>query len=120
MPRWPDRISLLVAGAAILLVTVTFRSWLHLTNPTIAALSFLLIVLLTATVSRLRAAVVTCVIADLFLNYFFMPPFGTFTIADPQNWVALFVFVAVSVVASSLSSALRSRAIERAQFLEER
>jgi hypothetical protein len=43
---------LLVAGAAILLVTVAFRSWLHLTNPTIAALSFLLIVLLTATVSR--------------------------------------------------------------------
>ena len=51
-------------------------------------------------------------IADLFLNYFFMPPFGTFTIADPQNWVALFVFLAVSVVASYLSSALRDRAFE--------
>jgi two-component system sensor histidine kinase KdpD len=102
----------LAAGAAILLVTVTFRSWLHLTNPTIAALSYLLIVLLTATVSSLRAAVAVCVVADLFLNYFFMPPFGTLTIADPQNWVALFVFVAVSGVASSLSSALRNRAFE--------
>ena len=120
MPRWPDRVSLSVAGAAILLVTVAFRSWLQLTNPTIAALSYLLIVLLTATVSRLRAAFVTSIIADLFLNYFFMPPFGTFLIADPQNWVALFVFAAVSVVAGSLSSALRDRAIERAQFLDER
>lgn len=112
VPRWSDRRSLLIAGAAIVFVTVTFRAWLHLTNPTIAALSFLLVVLLTATVSRLRAAVVTCVIADLFLNYFFMPPFGTFTIADPQNWVALFVFITVSVVASSLSSALRDRAAD--------
>src|SRR3989454_12700972 len=38
-----------------------------------------------------------------------MPPFGTFTIADPQNWVALFAFLAVSVIASSLSSAARDR-----------
>ena len=120
VPRWSDRRSVLVASAAILLVTAVFRLWLHLTNPTIAALIYLLIVLLTATVSRLRAAIVTCVIADVFLNYFFMPPFGAFTIADPQNGVALFVFVAVSVVASSLSSALRDRAVERAQFLEER
>jgi K+-sensing histidine kinase KdpD len=79
MLRWPDRVSLPAAGAAIVLVTVVFRSWLHLTNPTIAALSYLLIVLLTATVSRLRAAIVTCIAADLFLNYFFMPPFGTLT-----------------------------------------
>lgn len=119
MPRWPDRVSLSVAGAAILLVTVAFRSWLQLTNPTIAALSYLLIVLLTATVSRLRAAFVTSIIADLFLNYFFMPPFGTFLIADPQNWVALFVFAAVSVVAGSLSAALRDRAIEVAARRDE-
>jgi len=112
IPRWSDRSSLLAAGAAILLVTVSLRVWLHLTNPTMAALSFLLIVLLTATVARLLTAVVVCVIADLCLNYFFMPPFGTFTIADPQNWVALFAFVAVSVVASSLSSAVRDRALE--------
>lgn len=118
VPKWSFQRSLLVAGAAILFVTATLR-WLHLTNPTTAALSLLLIVLLTATVSRLRAAVVTCVIADLFLNYFFMPPFGTFTIADPQNWVALFVFVAVSVVASSLSSALRDRAVEVASRRDE-
>ncbi len=112
IPRWGDRPSLLAAGAAILLFTTAFRAWLHLTNPTIAALGYLLIVLLTATVARLRAAVVVSVVADLCLNYFFMPPFGTFTIADPQNWVALFAFVAVSVVASSLSSAVRTQALE--------
>jgi two-component system, OmpR family, sensor histidine kinase KdpD len=112
IPRWSDRLSVSAATAAILLVTVAFRLWLHLTNTTIAALGYLLIVLLTATVSRLRAAVATCLIADLCLNYFFMLPYGTFTIADPQNWVALFAFVVVSVVASSLSSAVRDRALD--------
>lgn len=55
IPRWSDRSGLLAAGVAILLVTVSLRSWLHLTNPTMAALSYLLVVLLTATVARLRA-----------------------------------------------------------------
>jgi two-component system, OmpR family, sensor histidine kinase KdpD len=110
--RWPDQLSLSAAGVAIVAVTLTLRVALHVTNTTIAALSYLLIVLWTATMSRLRAAIATCIAADLCLNYFFMPPFGTFRIADPENWMALFTFVAVSVVASSLSSALRDHALE--------
>ena len=119
MPRWSDRFSVVAATGAVLLVTLAFRGWLHVTNPTIAALSYLLIVLLTATVSRVRAAVVTCVAADLCLNFFFMPPVRTFTIADPQNLVAFFVFVAVSVIASTLSSAVRARALEVAARRDE-
>jgi two-component system sensor histidine kinase KdpD len=52
-------------------------------------------------------------LADLCLNYFFMPPFGTLAIADPENWVALVVFMAVSFVASTLSAAARDRALAR-------
>jgi two-component system sensor histidine kinase KdpD len=81
-------------------------------NPTVVGLSYLLIVLLVAAVSTLRVAVVTSVLALLALNYFFMPPVGTFTLEDPQNWVALFVFLAVSVVASRLSLMARNRAEE--------
>src|SRR5512138_3780504 len=105
------RDALVVAGALALVVaaTATFRVGLQLTNPTTAALSYLLIVLVTATASTLWVAVVTSLVADLSLNYFFMPPFGTLTIADPQNWVALFVFLAVSVIASQLSAAVRDR-----------
>ena len=88
------------------------RSWFGLTNPTIAALGYLLIVLLTATVASLAVAIGTSVLADLCLNYFFMPPVGTFSIADPQNWVALLTFLAVGVVASNLSTAVRDRASE--------
>jgi two-component system sensor histidine kinase KdpD len=100
------------AAVAVAAVTAVLRFWLHLTNPTTAALTFLLIVLITATTSPLAVAVAVSILADLCLNYFFMPPFGTLTIADPQNWVALFVFLAVSVVASNLSLAARTRAQE--------
>ena len=51
-------------------------------------------------------------IAVLFFNFAFLPPVGTFTIADPQNWVALFAFLAVSLVASNLSAVARARTRE--------
>ena len=28
------------------------------------------------------------------LQFFFLPPVGKFTIADPQNWIAMFSFLA--------------------------
>jgi len=112
-PRsWRSEIVKLVAACAAIAAVTGFRYWFHLTNPTIAALSYLLVVLLAAAGSTLKVAIVTSVLADLCLNYFFMPPVGTFSIADPQNWVALFTFLAVSVVASNLSTAARDRTRE--------
>jgi two-component system sensor histidine kinase KdpD len=93
-------------------VSVAYARWLNVTNATTAAMTLLLIVLLVAATSRLWVAVVTSVAAMLCENFFFLPPVGTLTIADPQNWVALFVFLAVSVVASNLSAASRDRARE--------
>ncbi len=77
-----------------------------------AALLYLLVILVTATASNVWVAVAISIVADFCLNYFFMAPVGTLTIADPRNWVALFVFFAVSAVASSLSTAVRDRAKE--------
>jgi two-component system sensor histidine kinase KdpD len=82
-------------------------------NPTTVALVLLLVVLATATIARLRVAIGVAVVATLALNYFFLPPVGTLVIADPQNWIALFVFLVVAVTASKLSSAARDRALAR-------
>jgi len=109
---WSSVVGLGLALVAIAGVTATLHLWLRLNNPTIAALTYLLIILIAATVSTLRVATAASVLGVLCLNFFFMPPVGTFTIADPQNWVALFVFLAVSVVASNLSSVARERARE--------
>ena len=76
------------------------------------ALALLLVVLGTATIARLRIAIVVSVVAMLTLNFFFLPPVGTFTIADPQNWIALFAFLVVAVIASNLSAAAQDRARE--------
>lgn len=100
-----------LAGAitAIALVTWLYITGLRVSNAATASTTFLLIVLVVAATTRLWAAVVASVAAMLFLNLFFLPPFGTLTIADPQNWVALFVFLAVSLIASNLSAVARSR-----------
>src|SRR5207244_4498549 len=42
----------------------------------------------------------------------FLPPFGTFTIADPDNWIALFAFLITAVTAGQLSARARRRAEE--------
>ncbi len=109
-PFWRhDAFKLLLALASVIAITASFRLGRHFTNPTSSALTFLLVVLITAAVSRLWVAILTSLVADLCLNYFFMPPFGTFAIADGQNWVALFVFFAVSVIGGQLSAAVRDR-----------
>jgi two-component system sensor histidine kinase KdpD len=81
-------------------------------SPTTVALALLLIVLGAATVGRLAAAIVVSLAAMLTLNFFFLPPVGTFTIADPQNWIALLAFLVVAVIASHLSAAAQARTAE--------
>ena len=97
---------------AVAAVTLVYVKWLHVSNAATVSTTFLLIVLVVATTSRLWVAVATSVIAVLFFNFSFLPPVGTFTIVDPQNWVALFAFLAVSLVASNLSAVARARTRE--------
>jgi two-component system sensor histidine kinase KdpD len=115
LPPATRRGDVLSAAAGVLAVaalSVACRLWLGITNATTIALSLLLIVLVVAATSRLWAAVTASIAAMLCFNYFFLPPVGTLTIADPQNWVALFTFLAVSLVASHLSTLARTRAEE--------
>jgi two-component system sensor histidine kinase KdpD len=87
-----------------------YVGWLGLRNPTIAALTFLLVVFVAAAQSTLRVAIATSCVAVTCFNYFFLPPYGTLTIADPQNWVALFTLLVASVLVSRLSAQVRARA----------
>jgi two-component system sensor histidine kinase KdpD len=70
----------------------------------------------------LRLAIFLSVIATLAYNFFFLPPVGTFTIADPQNWIALFTFLLTAVIASQLSERARretANATNRRRELEQ-
>src|SRR4029450_983472 len=115
--------TLLVGVATLAVVTAVLPFALPLPHPTIAALPYLLVVLVAATVTTLRVAVVTSIVAVLLLNFYFLPPLGIVVSEEPENWVGRFVFLVVSVIASDLSTAARERAavaIERAQLSEER
>jgi two-component system, OmpR family, sensor histidine kinase KdpD len=91
----------IVAGIVLL-----FFGWLHV-NPTTIGFSFLLAVLLISTTWGLRYATFTAILATAAYNFFFLPPLFKFTIADPQNWIALFAFLVTAGVASQLSERAR-------------
>jgi len=98
--------------AAVALVSLLYTRWLPVTNQTTVALSFLLVVLVVATMSTRWIAVATSLMAFACFNFFFLSPVGTFTIARAEDWVALLTLLAVSLVASHLSAQVRSRTRE--------
>jgi two-component system sensor histidine kinase KdpD len=101
-----------LACLAIVASIVAAYTKLIVVNVTTTALTFLLAVLLVATVWGLAEAVTTSVAAVLAFNFFFLPPVGTFNIEDPQNWVALFAFLVTAITTSQLSASARRRTRE--------
>jgi two-component system sensor histidine kinase KdpD len=96
---------MIVAG-----ITLFFREALPRVNQTTVALSFLLAILAVSAVWGMTVSVLMSLAAILSFNFFFLPPVGTFTVADPQNWVALLAFLVTSTVGSRLSSRIRQEA----------
>src|SRR5215469_13890097 len=103
-----------VSLIAIAGIVLFYRHVVHV-NQTTVALSFLLAILAVSAVWGMAVSIFMSVLAMLALNYFFLPPIGLFTIADPQNWVALFVFLLVSITGSQLSNRIRLEADEANQ-----
>ncbi len=107
-----DAVHCAASLAAVAAVTLVYARWLHVSNAATVSTTFLMLVLVVATTSRLWISIVTSVAAMLSFNFFFLPPVHTFTIVDPHNWIALFTFLAVSLVASNLTAIARTRTQE--------
>src|SRR5262249_46927118 len=95
---------------AIVATITYFYKHILAVNQTTVALSFLLAILAVSAVWGMIVSVFMSVVAMLVFNYFFLPPVGTFTISDPQNWVALGAFLVSSIVGSQLSARIRKEA----------
>ena len=102
-------IGFVVAAILLAAITVTCSQYVHV-NQTTVALLFLLAILAVSAVWGMIVSSVMSVSAMLLFNYFFLPPVGTLTIADPQNWVALFAFLFTSIMGSQLSARIRKEA----------
>ena len=86
------------------------------------ALVFLTAVLAAAAAWGLWPSLFACVLSVLAYNFFFLPPLYTFTIADPENVLALVCFLIAAVIASNLAAAVRAQAdaaLARARTTEE-
>ncbi len=94
------------ALAGVGALTVIYDRYLHV-NATTVALSYLLFILFLSTRWGLRFAIGSSVMATGCYNYFFLPPVHTFTVSDPQNLVALLVFLTTSVWASRMAERVR-------------
>src|SRR5262247_4187268 len=81
-------------------------------SSTTVALALLLIVLFAATGWGSRPAILAALLGVICFNFFFLEPVYTFTIADPQNWVALAAFLITALTAGELSARAKRRAEE--------
>ncbi len=96
------------AGAlGIVAVIIAFYRKGLSVNATTVALTLLLAILIVSTLWGMTVSIPMSVAAMVAFNYYFLPPVGTLTVADPQNWVALFTFLAVAVIGSHLATRAR-------------
>ena len=108
----PTTFARYAAAVAAVVVFTEFYRYTHRFSTTTVAFTYLLAILGVSTLWGLAISVFMSLVAALSYNYFFLPPVGTFTIADPQNWVALFTFLVTSVLASDLATRARNQAAE--------
>jgi two-component system sensor histidine kinase KdpD len=109
-PRTSEQAMQFAASLAIVAAIAGLFHGFLAVNQTTAALAFLLAILAVSTLWGMAVAVVMSVASMLAFNFYFLPPIGTFTIADPQNWVALGAFLVTAVLGSQLSSRARKEA----------
>ena len=102
----------IVAVIVIAAATIVLRVFGDHINPTTVALAFLLIVVFLATAWGPKPAIVASLLGVACFNFFFLPPLHTFTIADPENWIALFAFLVTAITVGQLSAHAKRRAEE--------
>ncbi|MGE0130605.1 MAG: DUF4118 domain-containing protein [Blastocatellales bacterium] len=109
---WSNLGGYLFAASGIAVVTTALAAFHARLSPTTVALLMLLVVLFAAARWGSRPAMVAALLAAACFNFFFLPPVHTFTIADPQNWVALAAFLITAITAGELSVRAKRRAEE--------
>jgi K+-sensing histidine kinase KdpD len=107
--RWASHVLATIAIGVLTTLLIPLRSEI---NTTTIGFAFLLVVLAVAIIWSSGPALLASVLGMLCYNFFFLPPFYTFTIADPQNWVALTSFFITALAVGQLSARAKHRAEE--------
>jgi two-component system sensor histidine kinase KdpD len=111
LPRRRIALGFALAAVGLPLLTIVLNALgSHVTLPS-ALLLYLLLAVLVSAVGGLWPALVSAVAGDLLANWYFTPPVHTFTISQPQNLLALCVFLAVAAAFSSYVALAARRAV---------
>jgi K+-sensing histidine kinase KdpD len=94
--------------ASVFAVAATIARSSALTDSSVALL-LLLAVFFCASIWQSGPGVLAALLATLGFNFFFLPPLYTFTIQDPRNVAALFVFLVSGLLIGRLSALSRRR-----------
>ncbi|MGH2968669.1 MAG: DUF4118 domain-containing protein, partial [Solirubrobacteraceae bacterium] len=109
----------LVAVLAIAVTTLAIYPLREHAPAVSTGVLYLLAVLLVATLWGFRLGLLTAVAGGLAFNWFHIPPTGRLTVADPDDFVALVVFLATAVAASAVADLARRRREEAERRREE-
>jgi two-component system sensor histidine kinase KdpD len=108
-------LGLLLAGVLLPVLTVLLTGHPLTLSLADELLIYLTAVVAVAVVGGFWPAVAAAVAASLLLNWFFTRPYHTFTIAEPDNLLALLLFVVVAVAVSSVVHVAARRAQQAAR-----
>ncbi len=75
-----------------------------------ASAAYLVAVVVTAVIAGTLGAVLTSVASFLLYDYFFVIPYHTLTVDDPQEWLSLLLLLFVGIVVGQLAAMQRARA----------
>jgi two-component system sensor histidine kinase KdpD len=110
---------LLASLAAVALTTALIYPLRQITPAVSNGVVYMLAVLVISTYWGLGPGLFTAVASAVTFNFFHIPPTGRITISDPQNYVALAVFLAAAILASTVANLARARADEAERRREE-
>ncbi len=111
-PREPFRVRPYLGSTGLAATAVGVGMTLqHYVSAHSVSLAFLTAVLASAAWFGLAPSLYACILSVLAYNFFFLPPLYTFVIADPDNVVALFFFLAAALIASNLGARMRSQTL---------
>ena len=107
--RW---LGLAVGAIALPLLTVLLTSVRSSITLASSLLIYLLVVIAVAAVGGLWPAIATATASFLIVNWYFTPPYHTFTIRDRDNLIALTIFLVIAITVSALVELAARRAAE--------
>ncbi|MEP7210706.1 MAG: DUF4118 domain-containing protein, partial [Alphaproteobacteria bacterium] len=111
--QWPILTSRGVVESVAMTAAATLVAWpldvfLSVSNLTLV---YLAAVLASALVRGLGAGLITGLLSALAFNWFYTAPRNTFTVADPDNVLAIIAFTGAAVVVSALASRARRQTL---------